>query len=592
MNYPICWNLNTLGAEPGTAEFRHGLESLKTTFRSLADRLKDPGISVESADPVRLRGLIDDFSQARAQWHQAQSLLECYQAEQAANAAYRTACGALSAIKPDLERVEHLLDHLLKTLPADRLQDWLDQPGLSEVRDFVERRLREARLQLPAELADFAGEMNVNGQHAWSRLYDLLSGSVRITIMEKGELVQKSPGQIAFDSPERSQRENNFLAAQRAWTSIAEPCAAALNHLIGSRLTQDRYARRESFLSVPLMQNRVTFKAVSAMWQAIEIHKSRLAEYLLAKQQLLGLTELCWFDLDAPLQASATGLNYPLGCDTILRAFAEFHPPLHDFAEMAFREAWIEAEDRSGKRQGGFCTDFPISGETRIFMTYRNTEDSLSTLAHELGHAYHSWQLRDKPYVAQSYPMTLAETASTFAETIVAEQRLQTVTDSRERLATLDRLLGDAVTFLMNIHCRWLFDNEVHRIRQDRELDAAELSNLMVRSQQTAYHGVLAEHGCNPTFWISKLHFYMSDEPFYNFPYTFGYLLSQRLYLEARQSPGDFPRRYDEFLARTTSACALAAARDSFGFDLESTSFWQEALQPILERITAFQDLV
>ena len=221
-------------------------------------------------------------------------------------------------------------------------------------------------------------------------------------------------------------------------------------------------------------------------------------------------------------------------------------------------------------------------------MTYRGTEDGLSTLAHELGHAYHAWVLRNEPLVMQSYPMTLAETASTFAETVVAEQRIGKCTDQKNRLSALDRQLQDSVSFLMNIHCRYLFDNQVHTRRAKGELSASELNRLMVEAQKEAYAGALDESGWNPTFWISKLHFYMSDEPFYNFPYTFGYLLSQRLYLEARNDPDRFPARYDQFLKATTGISAITAGKESFGFDLESVSFWNEALQPIRERIESF----
>jgi len=593
MNYPINWQLDELGPQPGEVAFEQWLQMIQANLeqfeKNITSRLN--GVSSKlgsSIDPYELAKLIEQYGSVSGDWSQAVSLVGCYASDQSDNEQYRKAEGAVAAVYPMLTRADHALDRLLKGIEDQPWDAIKNSPELQNVFPFLERRRQEATLRLPDHLADFAGELNVDGLQGWSRLYDELSGSVRITVMERGELVEKSPGQIAFDSPDRTDRENKFFSSQRAWESISEPCAATLNHIVGSRLTLDRYANRESYLTIPHSQNRVTSRSIDAMWEAISGCKSELVKYLRAKQQLLNLDSISWYDLDAPLASHSPAVDYQTACETILDTFAAFHPPLKEFAEHALSSGWIEAEDRPGKRQGGFCTDFPPSKQTRIFMTHRGTEDGLSTLAHELGHAYHAWVLRNEPLVMQSYPMTLAETASTFAETVVAEERISKCADKQNRLAALDRQLQDSVSFLMNIHCRYIFDNQVHTRRAKGELSARELNEIMVDAQKQAYAGLLDDSGWNPTFWISKLHFYMSDEPFYNFPYTFGYLLSQRLYLEARNDPSGFPASYDQFLIATAGVSAISAAKESFGFDLESVSFWNEALQPIRERVESF----
>src|SRR5262249_25594840 len=149
---------------------------------------------------------------------------------------------------------------------------------------------------------------------------------------------------------------------------------------------------------------------------------------------------------------SVDEISYDDACSQIIEAFHHFSPDFGDFARMALTDRWIEAENRPGKHQGGFCTGFPVAKQSRIFMTYTNSADSMSTLAHELGHAYHSWVLRDQPVFLQDYPMNLAETASTFAEAVLGEQRYRRARSDYERLQMLDGMLGDAVAFLMNIH--------------------------------------------------------------------------------------------------------------------------------------------
>jgi oligoendopeptidase F len=225
-------------------------------------------------------------------------------------------------------------------------------------------------------------------------------------------------------------------------------------------------------------------------------------------------------------------------------------------------------------------------------MTYVGTLDSMSTLAHEIGHAYHSHVLREQPLFLQDYPMNLAETASTFAEAVLGEERLEATSDRNQQLAILDTMLSDSVGFLMNIHARFLFEDRFHLERAAGELSAERFSELMVESQQQAYLGALGEDGWNDTFWISKLHFYISSLPFYNFPYTFGYLLSLGLYALARESGGgEFPEQYRRFLLATGDRCTEDAVADSFGHDLRQPDFWNRSLDVVAQRVAQFESL-
>ena len=202
----------------------------------------------------------------------------------------------------------------------------------------------------------------------------------------------------------------------------------------------------------------------------------------------------------------------------------------------------------------------------------------MSTLAHELGHAYHSWVLRERPLFLRRYPMNLAETASTFAEAVLGEQRLDASTSTAEQLKILDLMLSDSVAFLMNIHARFLFEDNFHQERADGELTADRLSELMQSAQQAAYVNGLADDGWNPNFWISKLHFYISGLPFYNFPYTFGYLLSLGVYAVGKESSGDFPAQYRELLIATGCQETEAAVQSTLGYDLTQPDFWNKCL--------------
>ncbi|MCA8987748.1 MAG: M3 family oligoendopeptidase [Planctomycetaceae bacterium] len=591
MSFPLTWQLTELGPIPGTSEFSAWKNRIETLSRDLQQQLRTALPNAAELSAAQLKKQVDAYGTCRAEYWQAKSLVACWAAADAANAAYRQAEAEVALLTGAIEVTDHLLNSVIASISDEQWETITQAAEVAEVVGFLTRRRQEAESRLPDHLVELASELGVDGMHAWARLYDTFSGTLRIPLMEQGEIVHKSPGQVMFDSPDRSERKNNFYAARKAWQQVDDLAAATLNHLIGSRLTLQKYSGHPSYLHTPCQQNRVTVKAIEAMWEAIEETKPLVRNYLSAKQKLLGIEELGWFDVDAPLNLTSARVPYQEGCQIILNSFAAFDPDLEQFAQLALKEGWVEAENRSGKRQGGFCIDFPLSGQTRIFMTYRETEEALGTLAHELGHAYHGWVLRNHPHVMQMYPMSLAETASTFAETIVAEHRNSLINNREDKLAALDRQLSDAVAYLMNIHCRYLFDKAIHERRAQGELRIEEYYEYMHTAQKHAYGNIFADDAWGETFWISKLHFYLSDEPFYNFPYTMGHLLSQYVYEVGRNEPSGFAQHYAQFLIATGGPSAIAAVKDAFGGDMETVEFWSQALEPIRRRAKEFCQL-
>ncbi|MHC4875223.1 MAG: M3 family oligoendopeptidase [Planctomycetota bacterium] len=592
--FPLTWELESLYPNPESPEFRTLIDELKATLQSLADRSELPAI-VDAVDVAKTwADFLADYAAAQAEYGSLNSFVGCHAAADAANRTHQRFEGELSSFGPLLTQIQSNVEFALQAATDELLETFTNHDErLGENRFFLTTSRQTAALRLPKDQELLAADLAVDGLHAWSRLYDRLSGELRVQVMERGQLIDKSPGQISLESPERSVRENNFFAANNAWSSIADTCADALNHIAGSRLSKYRRLNVDH-LAAPLNLNRMTRDTLDRMWKTIGERKSCLVDYLRKKAELIGVEQLAWWDLQAPLpSASGTGdgkLTYDAACTKTIDAFTEFSPKLGDFARMAIENRWIEVEDRPGKRQGGFCTDMTTRGQSRIFMTFTGTVDGMSTLAHELGHAYHSYLLRDRPLLLRDYPMNLAETASTFAEAVLGEQQLAATDCRTEKLRLLDQMIGDAVAFLMNIHARFLFDNALHLERTSGELSVERLNELMVESQQRAYLDALSDDGWNPQFWVSKLHFYIADWPFYNFPYTFGYLLSLGTYSLAKEVSG-FPTRLDEFLVATGCQPTEAAVQNSFGFDLREAEFWNRSLDIVESRVSQFLKL-
>lgn len=594
--YSLNWDLDSILPNPRTPAFTAHLEKFKADLTALAEASDGlPAITTPAAAPI-WGPFVEQLSLILARQEEMNAFVGCHMADDAENKEYQRIDGLLAALSPLRQKALANVELAFRGVDPSAFETLITgNAGLKKLRFVLEECQRNAALRLPKEQEQLSNELAVDGSMAWSRLYDRLSGELRIEVMERGQVVKKSPGQIQFDMPERSVRQNNFYAFDKAWATLGDTCADTLNHLAGARLT--KYQRLGvDHLAAPLRLNRMTRETLDAMWGTIADKKSCLLPYLDRKARLMGLDKLAWYDQAAPLpsglgESSQAELSYPEAVNLVSDSFHQFSPDLGDFARHAFRERWVEAENRGGKRQGAFCTGMPTQQQTRVFMTYTGTADSMSTLAHELGHAYHSWVLREQPFLLQDYPMNLAETASTFAEAVVGEKRLAAATSVSEQLGMLDQMLGDAVAFLMNIHCRFLFEDRFYQARQNGELTAAELSGLMESAQKEAYMNAFEEGGWYPGFWISKLHFYIHGWPFYNFPYTFGYLLSNGLYSMAAEGESDFPERYRQFLIATGCQLTEDAVQSSLGYDLRQPDFWTRSIEVIAQRVERFVTL-
>ena len=604
--YPLVWDLDSLLPHPEQDDFNSTLATFRDDLNALADASDDLP-AIESANTSAWVDFLDKLADVEARAHDLESHIGCHAAAEAENKLFQRLEGQIAALEPALTKVRANVEFAIMAVSEEDLDAFIaGSPELQEIAFYLRDRRDNARFRLPKEQELLAADLGVDGIHGWGRFYDRISGGLKVEVMEKGELVKKSPSQVQFDMPERPVRQNNFYAADKAWATLSDDCADALNHISGTRLTLYKRLGLTDHLDSPLRYNRMTRETLNTMWETITNRKSFMLDYFNARAKLEGVDKLAWYDLTAPVASpkvafrSAKGrsfaerkttFTYNVACETIIDTFNGFSSELGDFAKMALSEGWIEAENRSGKRQGGFCTGFPTKQQSRIFMTYTDSRDSMSTLAHELGHAYHSYVLKEKPFFLRDYPMNLAETASTFAEAVLGEQQLAQSDSADEQLQILDGMLGDSVAFLMNIHARFIFEDNFHHERPQGELDAARFSELMLAAQKEAYLDGLADDGWNPNFWISKLHFYISGWPFYNFPYTFGYLLSLGLYSVADEFGDEFPTRYRDFLLATGSFNTEKAVQSTLGYDLTKPEFWNKSLDVVERRVKQFVEI-
>ena len=282
-------------------------------------------------------------------------------------------------------------------------------------------------------------------------------------------------------------------------------------------------------------------------------------------------------------------MSFNEAADFIVEQLGRFSPKMAEFTQAAFDKNWIEAEDRPGKRPGAFCTSFPEKRESRVFMTFSGTMGNVSTLAHELGHAYHQSVMNDLPPMAQQYAMNVAETASTFNEVTVSDAAMRYAKTPEEKVVLIEDKLQRAVQLLMNIQCRFIFETNFYNERKKGLVSKQRLNELMVEAQKEAYADALDEY--HPHFWASKLHFYNTGVPFYNFPYTFGYLFATGVYARAKKEGPAFAAKYDDLLRDTGRMRVEDLAQLHMGVDLTKPEFWQDAIDSALAELDEFMAL-
>lgn len=471
----------------------------------------------------------------------------------------------------------------------------LADPALKGAEHAVKRMREEGAHQMPASMEALAADLNVNGLHAWGRLYDTLSSKMvfEMTFPDgHTEEVPMARRRALMSEPDRRLREAAFHAGQKPWVDHADTLAAALNGISGTRL--NLYTRRglPHFLDTPLFDGAMSRASLDAMLDAIHAHVELPRRALRTAARLQGTPALHYFDLEAPQVAAPEEkpLTWDDACNTVEHAFTTAYPALGAYFREMLRQSWIEAGPRPGKRPGAFCTGSRYKLEERVYMTWHGTVHDMVTLAHEAGHAWHSCVLRPARSFATNYPMTLAETASNFGEMILLDGLMSDPGITQETKAyLLDQEMLRAHAYLVNIPMRYEFEKAFYTQRAEGEVPVSRLSELMEGAQRTLYGDTLLPDGLDPMFWASKMHFFITGVSFYNFPYVFGYLLSQALFARFKAEGPAFLPRYEAFLSASGSATCEEVARQTLGADLTSPHFWSTALKAIEPTLAAYE---
>lgn len=450
----------------------------------------------------------------------------------------------------------------------------------------------KAKYLLSEKEENIIANMQNTGSNAWLKLKNNLISNHKVTIEEDGEIKELPLTVVlnmAYDK-DKDIRKKAYLAEIESYKKIEEGVAAALNAIKGEVLTICKLRGYESPLEQTLIDSRMDKESLDAMLSAMKEAMPTFRKYLRRKAEMLGYQNgLPFYEIYAPVIDKDMEFSYEEAAKFVEKNFRTFSNNLADFAKKAVENNWIDVYPREGKVGGAFCSNLHFIGESRFLLNYGNTFSDVVTMAHELGHGFHGECLKNESALNSDYPMPIAETASTFCETIIKKAAIKEV-DKEEALSILESEISDSTQVIVDIYSRFLFESWLFEKRKESALSVDEIKDLMIKAQKEAYGDGLDPEYLHPYMWTWKPHYYYVDSNFYNFPYAFGLLFAKGLYAEYLKKGNSFSKEYEKLLS-ITGKNNIADITKVMGIDIHNKDFWRSSLKTIEEDIERFIEL-
>ena len=471
----------------------------------------------------------------------------------------------------------------------ENLDAIIDADDELKARAFALREAAEdAKHQLPEALEKPVLKMQLSGGEAFSHLRDKLDATLLVDYGGK-QIPLSAVRALAYDG-DADTRRRAYEAELASYKKIELPMSFCLNNIKAEGETMAALKGYKGVLDMALAHSRMDEKTLEAMWTAIREALPEVREYFKAKGRLLGHENgLPFYDLFAPVGQSTRTYTVEEARALLLDLFGKFCPEMGEMMRTAFDEGWIDMYPREGKSGGAFCSGYYAKNISRVMTNFAGSASDVSTLAHELGHAFNNRMLHHKPIMMTETPMPLAETASTFNETLLISQLLKTATPEEE-LTLLDSCLTEQTQTMVDIYSRFLFEQKVVAAQADHALDVDELKETMLWAQEQSYGDGLDPEYRHPYMWACKSHYYSTSVHFYNFPYAFGGLFARGLYARYEKEGEAFVPVYCDLLSRFGSD-TIANVTASVGIDVTTPDFWREAVESVLVQVRRFVEL-
>ncbi len=574
------WDLGYLYNGFDDEHFLTDLDSLKEDGEALKRLLADE--TVPAVEKMEM--LVDENEKLSAKLDRLGTFIGCTLATDATNEEANRADDRMNMIYTELQPVFSGMERFIAGV-KDLDKAIAGSQVLGKV-GFALREIREnAKHLIPEEIEPWILEMQLSGGSAFSQLRDKLDSTLSVDYRDEKLPLAAVRGK-AYD-PDPEVRRDAYNAEIAAYAKIELPMSYCLNSIKMEARTLAKARGYESVLDMTLAQSRMDRQTLDALWTAVREYLPHFRRYLRAKGRMLGHPDgLPFRDLFAPVGEVTRKYTVEEAREILLREMGKFTPRMAEFIDNAFAQRWIDLYPRDGKTGGAFCAGVHFADRSLVMTNFQGSFSDVSTLAHELGHAWHNRCMAGLPYLMISTPMPLAETASIFNETMLSYQVLKGCQPS-ERLYLLENGLMEATQTVVDIYSRFLFEQEVVDTRADHAMTVDELKDAMLRAQEQSYGDGLQTDAKHPYMWACKSHYYSSGYNFYNFPYAFGLLFGKGVFARYLEKGSAFAEDYCALL-RSCGSASVADVALGVGIDVRSADFWRSSLEVIKTDIDEF----
>lgn len=487
-----------------------------------------------------------------------------------------------------LTKIEVLFQKWLSNYPNIE-EDINNNEFLKEHKFHILEMIKQASHKLDDSTESLISKLIQNGSNAWSRLQSLLTST--LVVDYEGEKITLSEIRNLANSPDANVRKSAYEAELKAYKKIEKSIAFSLNSIKGEVNVLTEARGYKTALDQALFVSRMKKETLDVMQEACLEYMPLFRKYLKRKAKLLGHKNgLPFYDLFAPIGSSNTKFTIPEANEYILKNFKTFSEELYLMAKKAFTDGWIDYTPRQGKVGGAFCANIHSIKESRILANFTGVFGDIITLSHELGHAFHGESIFNESILNSNYTMPVAETASTFCETIVNKAALKDAASKDEKIFLLESSIQDYTQVIVDIMSRFIFEKSVFEGRKETVFDENELKDLMIKAQKETYGNGLDSNYLHPYMWVCKSHYYSGELSYYNFPYTFGLLFAKGLYAKYLEDKDGFVSLYNKLLAATGKMMVEDTAL-LVGIDVTKKEFWVSSLELLKEDIDLFLEL-
>jgi oligoendopeptidase F len=473
-------------------------------------------------------------------------------------------------------------------LDEDRAEELLATEGL----DFCRHHLRMQRRYRPHLLSEpeekVMAEKGVTGSSAWSRLFAEVTSAIRVRGEGDDEDVALEIALSRLLSPDRELRRSSAEAVTHALEPGLRVRGYILNTLLYDKAVDDRLRDYPHWLAARNLANEASDESVSALVEAVRGRYELAQRWYRLKAKLLGIDRLADYDRSAAVTQEDESFPWSAGRDLVLDSYTSFSAELGSVARRFFEEPWIDAPVRPHKRGGAFCAFTVPDLHPYLMLNWTARRRDVLTLAHELGHGVHAALAARQGLLHQHTPLTLAETASVFGETIVFGRLLEAAESPESRLALLAESIEGSIATVFRQVAMHHFEDRAHTARRaEGELAVERIGDLWAETQEELFADSVEVTDGYRSWWSYIPHFI--NTPGYVYAYAYGQLLALSVYRRYREEGESFVPRYLELLSAGGSKPPEELGR-IVGVDLADPGFWDAGLDLVEEQLRAAEE--